>query len=562
MLNNRSIGVRLALGFAAVVALTVVLGGVALYNLNGFSNLTQRLFDHPHTVSNSVLAIQGRVRAMERDLLLAKSTVIESDPADIAAEMERRREAVLSDFDIVHERFLGDTTRVEAARAAFVNWSDDVLRALDKMEKRGVGTASQAEAEDLASENLLDNTALDESMRHIVAFARNKADTYMASVEDVQTRVFFFVIGLLILVIAAAAGIALVVTRSLSGPIRALCQSMLRLADNDTDVAVTGTERGDEVGQMAGAVQVFKENAEERQRLAAEQAEEKARQEKRAEALEAAIKTFETSAGQAVQRVADAASTLQATATQLANAVDETGQRSSNVASAAEEANANVQTMASAAEELSSAIDEVARSVNGSAELAKTCTQQADGSRQELDSLQQAIGEVDGIIQSIKDVAEQTNLLALNATIEAARAGEAGKGFAVVANEVKSLASQTDKMTEQITSKVEAVRNSADATINAITGIIEQIKKIDGATNDVAASIEQQSSSTSEISRNAQEAATGTGTVTRNIESVKQAAQQGGEASDSVQNAAKDLTDQAETLRRDINGFLNDVRAA
>ena len=256
--------------------------------------------------------------------------------------------------------------------------------------------------------------------------------------------------------------------------------------------------------------------------------------------------------------VSSASAQLQSTAQNLSATAEQTTQQSAAVAAAAEQASANVQTVASAAEELSSSIEEVGRQVTESSNIAQSAAAEAEATNKSVEELAEAADKIGEVVELISDIAAQTNLLALNATIEAARAGDAGKGFAVVANEVKSLASQTAKATGDISAQISAIQNATGNAVTAIKGIGETISQVNEIATAIASAVEEQGAATQEIARNVQEAATGTQEVTTNITEVQKAATETGESSAQVLEAANELSKQSETLRAEIEKFMND----
>ncbi len=342
-----------------------------------------------------------------------------------------------------------------------------------------------------------------------------------------------------------------------------IISQMQRLSSGDKDFEIEGADRGDEIGEMGKALQIFKENALQVEHLQEEQQQAQAKNaEARRQATLEMASQFEERVGGVVKTVEQAASDIQTMASALSAAVQQTTEQSGSVASASQEASLNVQTVASAAEQMATSIREISRNVTDTADTARNSAESAKVSQEKLQHLRQAVDEIDSVIQSINDVAEQTNLLALNATIEAARAGDAGKGFAVVASEVKSLANETHKMTEEISKKVEDIKGSARETISSVNDIINQITAVDDKTTNVAAAIEEQNSATEEISRNVQEASTGTNEVSRSIEEVQKAASESAGSTEQLKGAANDLADQAYNLKDAVETFLKEVRAS
>jgi len=351
--------------------------------------------------------------------------------------------------------------------------------------------------------------------------------------------------------------------RMFSAPVKRLEGNMRRLAGGDLTVLIEGTHRDDEIGSMARAVEIFKTDAIEKERLEADNADHRKRSEaeKRA-AMDTLAGDFERQVMGIVETVSGSSLQMRATAEAMSATAEEASRQANAVAAASEEATANVQTVAAAAEEMSSSIGEIARQVSKSSEMTNAATADAERTNETVRTLADAAQKVGDIVSMISDIAEQTNLLALNATIEAARAGDAGKGFAVVASEVKSLANQTAKATEEIAAQIAAMQGVTGDAVSAIQGIGEAIRDINRVAESVAAAVEQQGISTQEIAKNTQQASQGTAEVSKTISSVTKAVTETGVAGQQVLGAAGELSEQSERLRVEVERFLGQVRAS
>jgi methyl-accepting chemotaxis protein len=381
-----------------------------------------------------------------------------------------------------------------------------------------------------------------------------------SAIGETQRLVLMLALGGFLL----GGALAVLLGKGISRPMTMMCKAMRELANGNFDVVLPGLGRKDEVGEMASAVEEFKMQAiAKAERDAAEHdAQNKASAAARRAELIRFADDFESAVGTIVANVSASAVQLEAAARTLTRTAETTQSLSSQAAGASEQASSNMQSVASATEELSASVDEIGRQVQESNRIAEAAVQQAEKTDGRIGKLSRAAQEIGDVVKLITAIAEQTNLLALNATIEAARAGEAGRGFAVVASEVKSLASQTAKATDEISSHIAGMQGATQESVAAIKEIGGTIAQISSIASTIASAVEEQGSATQEIARSVQTVAQGTHEAAANILEVNRGAAETGSASGDVLESARTLSSESTRLREELDRFMANIRAA
>jgi len=354
----------------------------------------------------------------------------------------------------------------------------------------------------------------------------------------------------------------LIISRSVARPLSVITATIKRVAEGEENVAVPHTNRADEIGALARAIDIFREAMDRNRNLNAQVIEDSRAREQRAKHIEASVDAFREAIGGVLRAVTDNATSMRDTAQTIASVASEASGRAVAASGATEQASNNVSAVASAAEQLAASVQEIGRQVRQSAGAVEQAGLRTDKSITEIEGLAAATQRIDGVLSLIQAIAEQTNLLALNATIEAARAGDAGRGFAVVAGEVKALAGQTSRATEEIGAQIAGMQTATQDSVGAIKEIGATITHIADIATTIAATVEEQGAATAEIARNVSEAAKGTAEVAEKITQVNRGASATGSASAQVLASARSLSKESSSLKTEVENFLNTVRAA
>jgi methyl-accepting chemotaxis protein len=557
MFASMNISMRLMIGFAVVVTLLVVMAGLNVLSGNG----TAFAVSEAKRTSTIVIGLKDALLSVRQGRVQTWTYAATGDDSYI-----KSRDAAFAQFD---KQFAEVETHIVSpiGRGLAKDFRDAVTdfeakaKKLNQLKIDGVSATAPEYAAAIVALNAAAKNYADTNDK-VSAFYDDQSQQASASADNGAKQSINFSIGMGLVGLILGVVIAWFTSRSIVPPVKRITDVMGRLAKHDLGAEVTGTERRDEIGAMAQAVQVFKENMIETDRLTETQKVEQIAKEARTKKVNALTAAFDASISTVVQSVSAQATQMESSAQSLSVTAEEATKKSGAVAAASEEASSNVQTVASAAEELSASVAEISRQVSQSTKIAASAVSEADKANQMIQGLAQASQKIGEVVALITDIANQTNLLALNATIEAARAGEAGKGFAVVAAEVKNLATQTARATEEIGAQINGVQGATQSAVQAIQAIGKTIGEINSISATIAAAVEEQSAATKEIARNVEQAATGTQEVSANIGGVGQAANDTGTAASQVLASARDLSKQSDSLKSVVTKFLVDVKAA
>ena len=557
MTSRLSLAAKLYLIFGLFAALTAAITALSDYNTDRNTDLTEAV----STASRAALNVERINSLVYAVVMESRGIYMSTDPAVVKKygegllkfnaqilEVVKSWESLVQSDDA--EQFAAFKKRVQQ----FVEFRAELVRRANE-----INAAAGREWGDNDANRTV-RTALNKDLEALSKVYAERSKR-LAQRTDENHRLAFILtclgaFALLVVVLGV-----LIIARSIARPLSVITDTIKRVADGEDKVEVPHTSRGDEIGSLARAIQIFQEAMERNRNLNSQVLEDSKARDERTKHIEASVEAFRGAIGEVLRTVNDSATSMRDTAQMIASVASDANGRAAAATGATEQASANVSAVAGAAEELSASVEEIGRQVRQSANAVEQAGQRTDKSVTEIEGLAAATQRIDGVLTLIQAIAEQTNLLALNATIEAARAGDAGRGFAVVAHEVKALAGQTAKATAEICENVGVIQASTRNSVDAVREIGNAVREINDVTTNIAGAIGQQDQATREISQNAQLAAQGNVTLVTNISSLSEAMGKTSNAAESVLSASGELTAMAETLSREVDQFFKNLRA-
>jgi methyl-accepting chemotaxis protein len=562
--NDTSIKLKLLSALGVIVAINLVIGAVILSAVTG-ARSTLEAFEEMSETTTAIIRLEEK--AVEAHGHMA--AFLNSGDLESRAHYQQAVEETGALVSALEAQIAGSadggidgiTGHVDSFKAAFNEWVT-VIAASQLENMKSPGTVDMARLIEASEQNAAIRGRMSEALQ---AASQLLGDRTMAESNALNgvlgTANAVSAIGIVLMLIttvAAGAFIILMVSR----PLQALVTSTNALVRKEWGTDITGTERGDEIGQMASALVLFRDNGMENDKLMEAQKAEDEKRLARARQIEELVASFRQESEAVTAALEDATRKMSQTSETMNSVANETTKLSEDVSTAAQSAGTNVNSVSAATEELTASIREISQQLSGTNKMAGDAQDVSRSTVEKMAVLESSAGEINSVIEIISDIAEQTNLLALNATIEAARAGEAGKGFAVVASEVKTLANQTAKATEQVREQVNRIQGDTSEASDFINRITEAISGLSENMTVIAAAMEEQSAATQEISRNVMEASNGTSQVVDNIGEVSQATRKTQDSSATVNQIAEELAQRSDHLKGSIHAFISKIQAA
>jgi len=546
-------------GFALIFVVTIGSGLLSLRQIRILDGASRQISEQLRGVEllGEMAALSQRMRALS---LLAQLAPEAADRASYRQHLEAASREFSNSWSLYLPTISGadERTRASQLRATWQHFLADAgeAQALADADERAL-------AEHVVFQDLRDDEANFKAATDAV-LASKRADAAAAAeaARSAGHASTLFIIGSLVLAAALSILVGSLIVRRVVTPIMTMTEAMRRLSAHDLTVVIPGTERSDELGEMARATGIFREGMIEAARLAREQEEARGVRDRRSARLEADVQGFNAGFTAMIGALAQASEQLRSVSEQMSGAATSTAGEADTASEAAGHVETGMQMIAAATEELTAAIGEIDRQLTEAAQMTQSVVGVARETGRSVGALAQDAAQAGEIVDMIREIASRTNLLALNATIEAARAGDAGRGFAVVAGEVKTLAEQTARATAEVDGRISTIRKATGETAGAMTQIVEQIEHVSSIAGAIAAAVTQQSVTTREIARNIQDTSENTKVVTLSAGTVRGAARQSGQSAREVLGSADEIGRQTQTLKTEIATFVTKVNAA
>lgn len=558
MFKNISLQKKLIATLAILIVINAVSSIVIVTNFSRLSNSIERS-TKAEEASAVIFDFSDNVILLHQAVAAFVNTGDLSEKAYYDENLDRVKEILAQSKEKATAIDPSITEKLETVSALVSQWESDIVA--KQMEfMRSFNTVDLARLYEASEKNEKIWNDISATISEINTIAKQVNEKNIADEKHIISTSLSTSIGSTIIMLLFSVAATIFLVKAIVVPLRALVLVTQELVKKNWSVQISNTDNQDEIGEMSRALLQFRDDGIENERLVAAQKAEDQKALERAKKIQELVERFKEKTSETTIALESSTGNMKKTSASMINIADSTSRFSDEVMASAQVAGDNIRNVAAASEELTASINEISKQLNITSSEAHSAREAAESAVTKMLSLEDAANEIGNVVQIIADIAEQTNLLALNATIESARAGEAGKGFAVVANEVKDLAGQTGKATEQIREQVTSMQVETSAAVNMIKNISKIIEELNMAASSIAAAMDEQTSTTQEISRNVSEAANGANAVVENISELSKSANDVKSSSSTVDQVANDLAQRSDIMKTDIHQFIESIR--